>query len=246
MPNPRRQLRKLAESLTGTRIFQHLPQGVDLFEDLRRILPEFRPTVIFDVGANIGETAQLYAEVYPQAQIHAFEPVPENFARLEAATGELTRVTRHMLGMSSTPGECAMASDDAHTNYALTNDDSKATSVVASVAVTTLDAFTTQHSIAHVSLLKIDTEGHDLEVLKGAEGLLRRSAVDVIEVEAGMHAANTRHVPFAEFVAYLSGYGYALFGMYEQMREFTSPQLRRCNPVFISRPLIDARDQANT
>ncbi len=50
------------------------------------------------------------------------------------------------------------------------------------------------------------------------------------------------HLPFKDFLDFLLPFGFQLFGFYEQSREFTKPYLRRTNPVFISKPLIEAND----
>ena len=109
------------------------------------------------------------------------------------------------------------------------------------VEVITLDEFCRTQAIAAVQFLKIDTEGGDLDVLKGGEGLLSGQKIDLIEVEAGMNPGNRRHVPFQSFKDYFDARGYLLFGLYDQVPEWTTgePQLRRTNPVFISRRMIE-------
>lgn len=87
--------------------------------------------------------------------------------------------------------------------------------------------------------MKVDTEGHDLEVLQGGEKLLTEQKIDVIQVEAGMNPSNRHHVPFEALKSYLESKSYLLFGIYEQTGEFMSghPVMRRANCVFISSDL---------
>jgi hypothetical protein len=109
------------------------------------------------------------------------------------------------------------------------------------VALETLDGFASRHGVEHIDLLKIDTEGHDLEVLKGAAGMLDRNAISIIQVEAGMNSRNTLHVPLEEFRSYLEPRGFFLFRIYDQVAEWPTrePNLRRTNPVFISSEVIE-------
>jgi hypothetical protein len=110
------------------------------------------------------------------------------------------------------------------------------------VDIVTLDAFCVARGIDRISFLKVDTEGGDLDVLRGAERLLAEQRIDVVQVEAGMNPGNERHVPFETLKAYLESHHYHLYGIYEQVGEWPlgEPQLRRTNPVFISGRTIAA------
>ena len=94
-----------------------------------------------------------------------------------------------------------------------------------------------------IGLLKIDAEGHDLEVLYGFERMLKEMRVDLVEAEVGMNPENRRHVPFEAVKRYLEHRGYRLFLIYKQRRETPfgrGAMLRRCNVVFASAKLLDA------
>jgi hypothetical protein len=58
--------------------------------------------------------------------------------------------------------------------------------------------------------------------------------------ECSMNPANDSHVPFSEIYEHLTKFGFALFGFYEQVREWPTrePHLRRCNVCFISQKVI--------
>ena len=64
--------------------------------------------------------------------------------------------------------------------------------------------------------LTIDTEGHDLEVLRRAQPLLRRGAIDIAQAEVSMNPENTLHVSFSAVREFLEQFEYRLFGLYEQ------------------------------
>lgn len=119
-------------------------------------------------------------------------------------------------------------------------------SPVEEVSLDTLDGFCLDHNITHINYLKIDTEGGDMDVLRGAENILTRQQVDVVEVEAGMNIRNRRHVPFAALSKFFEEENYFLFGVYEQVNEWPTkePHLRRTNPVFISDRVIKANAAA--
>ena len=104
----------------------------------------------------------------------------------------------------------------------------------------TLDDFCQDQKINHISYLKVDTEGADLDVLQGARGALERNEIDFVEVEAGMNPHNKYHVPLEKLKSFLEGHDYYIFGIYEQVREWIEkkPNLRRTNAVFISNKMI--------
>ena len=45
-----------------------------------------RPSIFFDVGANVGQSITNFRTLFPDVRIYSFEPVPESYAALEAAT----------------------------------------------------------------------------------------------------------------------------------------------------------------
>ncbi|MGQ0445984.1 MAG: hypothetical protein ACT4O2_12880 [Beijerinckiaceae bacterium] len=79
----------------------------------------------------------------------------------------------------------------------------------------------------------------------GADDMLSRHQIDVVQVEAGMNSKNKRHVPFDSFSKFFEQKRYFLFGIYEQVNEWPTnePHLRRTNLVFISDRVIKANIQ---
>jgi hypothetical protein len=92
------------------------------------------------------------------------------------------------------------------------------------------------------TVVKSDTEGGDLAVLKGASQMLAEHRIDIIELEAGMNRRNTHHIPFGAFDSFLDDPNHFLFGIYEQDLEWpsSSPNLRRSNPVFVQECVVIA------
>jgi FkbM family methyltransferase len=233
------------ERMIGARIMRTMPHGVDLFADLRIQLPATPIATIFDVGANIGQSAQHYRKAFPTANLYCFEPVQATFDRLSALLQDdkAAQCFRLAFGRTAGTGEIAVGQ---HSDQASLTARPADTTHVESVQIATLDSFCASRALDRIGLLKIDTEGGDLTVLEGAHSLLADQKIDVIEVEAGMSPRNARHVPFEAFTAHLGARNYFLFGIYEQVLEWTTrePNLRRVNPVFISERVIKANGRA--
>lgn len=203
-------------------------------------LPGWQPQVIFDVGANIGQSAAEYASAFPKAAIHCFEPVPDSFARLSAATATLPRVTAHPVALGQHQGTVRMSCNGTSVGNRILADQTAEGPHVVEVAMRTGAAMLSELGLKRLSFLKIDTEGHDLDVLKGFGPRLKH--VDFIQVEAGMNPYNETQVPYQKLSSFLFRKGFLLFHIFDQVFEFKKggrPCLRRCNPVFIRESLTD-------
>src|SRR6266513_4688309 len=125
---------------------------------LRKIL--FRGAVVVDVGANIGIYSQFLSRyVGPKGVVHSFEPSPDNFRRLSAATRNLSnvRLTQAVIGERS--GECKLyVSDKLNVDHrAYETDDSRRVIPIEMIALD--DYFKTGQ---RVDLIKMDIQGYEL------------------------------------------------------------------------------------
>lgn len=230
------RFRRWLGRLTGTHIFRSLPRGIDLAADLSRWLPEFKPVIVFDVGAHRGQSTERYLRWFPAAQVYAFEPVNATYAELVRRVGSEKRVHTFQCAFGRIAGDATMRLEGSSDTYAIASPGGGG-GPTERVRVDRLDDFAAREGITHIGLLKIDTEGHDLAVLEGAESLLARGAVDLVQVEAGWHEENRRHVPAEQLKSHLEERGFRLFGIYDQKEEWTTGDtwLRRADMVFVRR-----------
>ncbi len=228
-----RMLKRGVESMLGVAIYRTLPHGVSFLADLERLYTQVRVERIFDVGANIGQSLAEFREWCPRVEVHCFEPSSANHAALCRNAAGMRGVQVHCLALSDVVGTSSLLLADSPRMHRLGPAEGCASEAV---EVTTLDGFCAGRSIDTISILKIDTEGHDLKVMQGADGLLRRQAIDFLVCEAGGQASSTSHVPMRLIMDYMDARGYLLFGMYEQKHEWTEGRihLRRVNLAFVS------------
>lgn len=175
---------------------------------------------VVDVGANHGlfslEAAHL---VGPEGVIHAFEPTPSTRALLErnlAANG-LGRVRVFPAALGDAPGTArlrvhremsglnTLAPDDITWNHRTLRADA-----IVEVPITTLDAHTEAQGIGRIDFLKIDVEGFELGVIRGARGLLASRCVDRIMLEIGDVTCGNAGVSPIDLLTELESLGYAL------------------------------------
>lgn len=233
--------KRFIEARTNTRLYRELPRGTDLFVDLREYFPRFDVRVVFDVGANVGQSALPFLEQYPDCHVYCFEPVEANFQKLRARLGNNERVRCVQAALGRSAGQVRMILNGRGDRFRLAQGNGSAAPDGCTVAVPidNVDAYAAAADVEQIDFLKIDTEGHDLAVLEGADRMLSEGRVQMVQVEAGMNPENMLHVPLAKLQRFLETRDYYLFAFYEQHHEWPTqqPHLRRTNPVFVSREL---------
>ena len=235
------------EKTTGTKVFKSIPLGVNPFVDINYYINNFKIEVIFDIGANIGQSATFYRKKFPKAKIFSIEPVSETYNQLKINTKNLN-VNCYNLAFGSKQGvvkmEISNLSEHSVSNKIIINiEENNLKCSYEEVNLTTIDKFLVSNNINHINYMKVDTEGHDLEAMKGAENALKNKRIDFIETELSMNSTNQFHIDYFSMVEYMLKYNYLVFGIYEQIHDFVieKPVLRRSNVVFISQNIFDNR-----
>jgi FkbM family methyltransferase len=186
--------------------------GINWIDDLRHF-PEGRNLrVAFDIGANRGQTALSLANAFPDASIHSFEPVAVTFKELEKTAAQLPRVRAHRLALADAPGELTMSADADGQNRLV---DRAFTGAVERVPVSTVDQFCAEHGIDRIDLLKIDVEGAELRVLKGASESFEKRSIPMLLSECDFFQRKYEpHTHFTDLIAFLEPLGYRVVSFY--------------------------------
>lgn len=205
--------------------------------DMEKLLPNLKVETFFDVGANVGQTVLGMRALQPDAHIYAFEPIRASYDQLTETAGQLEKVECFNLALSESSSSVNMLAKGTSSNNRVVSRSGGDTEEVRTV---TGDSFCEERGIDHIDYLKIDTEGHELQVLQGFRNMTSEFRIDMIELEAGMNWQNEKHTPFERLKGYLEPSGYLVFRLYEQIAEKRGkPQLRRVNVVFISETTIE-------
>lgn len=148
---------------------KNLKKGEAELHILKDIVPAGR--VALDVGANKGVYTWLLADL--ASQVHAFEPNPKAYQWLNRALPK--NVTAYPLALSDTDGQSILFVPQRGRGYSnqmgsLNSKKAESPHAAVPVAIKTLDSF----AFENVGFIKIDVEGFEAEVLKGAEQTLSR------------------------------------------------------------------------
>lgn len=163
---------------------------------IRRLLPAGAPVrQVVDVGANKGLWTAAALAAFPAAHVHAFEPSAALQEGLHRRYDAEPRVTLNAVALGAAPGSGTLHSDVEGSGLAsLTRRRLDHVGVSMDheqpVEITTLDAYVANNGIERVDVLKIDVEGHELDVLRGAERTL--ATATVVQFEFGGTAIDTR------------------------------------------------------
>ena len=182
---------------------------------MRSVLPQC--SIVFDVGANVGDWTALASEINPTSKIHCFEPSKVTFQRLQAGGAIYNN-----FGLSSAPGErelwvfddeCSGANSlykrqGLQDGYGLTEQQRKEV-----VRMDTLDAYCLRVGVQTIDLMKVDVEGHELEVFKGAKEMLAHKTIKRIQFEYGGCNIDAR-VLLKDFFDFFESYDYSLYKMF--------------------------------
>jgi FkbM family methyltransferase len=233
--------------ITWPAINRSLPDGVIYQEFLKNnyaILQDLGLTdksVIFDVGANIGTNSILYGLWNAQSGgiVHSFEPFSENFRFLaENITNcGLSHVVCHNFGFSDTPKQLFLGMPTAkqHQRYATsryfiesglfsvyatkTSANKKASLKGEQCLFATIDQFVEDKAVQRIDFIKIDTEGHELAVLKGGKNSLQKYK-PIIQLEINSASLHMAEIDPEEITRWLRKVGYKLYTFENSLHPF--------------------------
>jgi FkbM family methyltransferase len=143
---------------------------------------------VVDVGANFGWYTTLFSRcVGSTGRVHAFEPVPTTYERLQENLGlnqlqDFVSATRSAVGEAPGQAKMHIFKNLSSANASMSALDQKEYDVV-EAPIIRLDDYLKDNGVRHVDFLKVDVEGAELMVLKGARGLLAAPDAPLIMVE---------------------------------------------------------------
>ena len=145
---------------------------------------------VIDVGANVGRWSVAMLAAAQEARrsgdldLHAFEPSAYTFGQLEATLyGKIVKLHRMAVGDRTGSSLLHIITPGAGTNSLHAPSGTPPSGHTEEVAVTTLGSYAERAGLDHITLVKIDTEGHDLAVLRGARELFAGQHISVAQFE---------------------------------------------------------------
>jgi FkbM family methyltransferase len=173
------------------------------------------PKTFLDIGANVGQFAVAAAKLFPDATVYSFEPDPETIQKLRKNVSAIGRIKVRELALGDAPGEVTFNVNKntqvssilpLHAGRLEAFPDATVRKTI-KVQVDTLDRVFCNVEMASPILLKIDVQGYEDRVLKGAPDLLQR--IDYILFEASLKPLYEGERTFVEMIKLMEEFGYS-------------------------------------
>jgi FkbM family methyltransferase len=192
---------------------------------------------IFDVGANIGQSARSFATGFPNSIVHSFEPFAGAYSRLERiADSSNGRIRAYQLACGDCEGSMEVVIDPSSLSQLnqlvpVTAGKPGTPDQKMRVQISTVDRICEEQRIEWIDILKTDTEGYDAKVLAGARRMLSSGRVKCVVSEIG-YLNDTQHTEISEVFLLLHQFGFKMAGIYE-VSYFRSRACDFSNALFV-------------
>lgn len=216
--------RKLGFEVHGTGYMQSVQKNAfkeDAFQKQKELVNTNQCT-IFDIGANRGNVLTQYLDLFPDANIHAFEPYSESFESLRNRFSSNKSVKCYKLAVSdSQDNRKFYVNKNVDTNSllkprrsGLSSDSQVRNRTIEIVPTVTIDKFCFDNTISKIDILKMDIQGGELAALHGAIELLESKKISVIYSEVFFIEQYESQPLFHHISEFLYQYGYLLQDIY--------------------------------
>jgi FkbM family methyltransferase len=203
-------------------------------KNMRRL--GFRPAAIVDIGAHVGEWSLLVHTVFPEASVLMLEAQESKAPALDkigrAHPGKISHRIA-LLGPENRDSVPFNECDNAPTGssvLAFTSREPLKFHVVQR-RMEALDSVLASTGLARPDFLKLDVQGFELEILKGAPNALATAEAVLLELST---IAQYEAAPlFHEVVAFMNSQGYHVFDICTLMRQRTENTLVQVDVIFV-------------
>ena len=175
---------------------------------------------IFDVGANIGQSISQYRETFPDCSVTSFEPNPKAFSILSKDWASDPAITLNQIALTDFVGCTSFYATRISEVSSLLpptdrmmelSSESKYDNKKIDVAAMTLDHYCQTTGINNIDILKVDVQGSELSVFRGATGMLQKEKISLIYCEVIFAETYKNQSRFADTISYLNKFNYEIW-----------------------------------
>lgn len=193
---------------------------------LNEIPGSVKQKIIFDVGANTGQSVERFKMIFNDPVLHSFEPQRDVFKQLQKHYPSDENVILNNFGLADKIEEKNFyhvkhnAGKSSFHHYTIKDDIvdigeyMNQNTESETLSLRTLDEYVNKYNINKIHLLKIDTQGFENKVLKGAQETLKKNLIDVIELEIQLGKMYEKTSSFNEIENLIYPYGYKLIAIW--------------------------------
>jgi FkbM family methyltransferase len=200
---------------------RYFPRGKSWLYDIQRFAGTRDIKVAFDVGANVGQTANAILRYMPRARIYCFEPVSATYKSLVSQVGAQPNVSciPQAPGAERGTSTIQLRTESGYNSLLLTADGAEyLTGASEEVEINTVDHFCAANNISQIDILKMDVQGYELKVIEGAARMIESSRVHFVFAEVGFRPNNLEIQMFGDFNIAVAERGFLFSGFYDFLR----------------------------
>lgn len=186
--------------------------------------------VVFDIGANQGQSIERFKKLFPDAKIHAFEPISFEFQKLNEKYGTNENIILNNFAIAETSGKrdfhvtaktgnSSFNKINANTKWLqvrskqFNTNESEYVKKIESVKILTLDKYCKDNNVNKIDIIKIDTQGYEDKILLGAKEILSNNVVSAIECEIMLDNVYEKYLNFSDIERYLLPNNFRMVGI---------------------------------
>jgi len=229
------------------RKYRGIPEHFVLQKELLRGIAKGMPETIFDIGAHTGETVQYYRRLFPKSRIFAFEPNPELYQFCQQRFQEDKKVSIHQFAVGAENKQETMFINNDSATSSLKKSVEEAeknwgravyqTVKTENVKVVTLDRFCGSIGVDVIHICKVDVQGHEMEVLRGAQGLLAQSQISLLQLEWINLPTYEKQTDLGQMIALMLENKYELNSIYN-LETLSDGKLAQADLLFASKAAV--------
>ena len=185
---------------------------------LTKLISDNHP-LIFHIGAEDGSSCERYGSILKNPIIHAFEPRPDQNGIMESKFNNKKNIYLNNVAVGSKKEIkkfnqiISESYRGGRSSFHKSTVDDLSDQIQIDVQVITIDEYVNKNNIKKINLLKIDTQGYEDEVLKGAQETLKLNKIDIIETELIVGNMYEKTLSFNEIENLIYPYGYKIFAI---------------------------------
>lgn len=209
----------------------------DPIEIIKALFYDIEIHTIIDGGASVGDTSLRFANAFPKANVHSFEPYPKFFNFLKDKAKLNDRIIAYPNALSNECGQKKLSINECEgtnsllpskTNRLIYKDLLKNKGVIL-VNTTTIDHLFSDKSI---DVLKLDLQGGEYDALKGANKTISKRKIEVILCEIMFEKHYKGQKNWIDIIQFIENNGYTFFNFYQP--NFHLGKLLQADFVFVN------------
>lgn len=197
-------------------------------EILKNNLPN--SPIIFDIGANKGQSIEKFLKIFENPQIHSFEPIKDEIDILKKkykdnknihlndfALGEKNELKNFNITAKS--DNSSFNKINLNTDWVKVRSKQNNTNVnnyvekIEKVKVITLDDYVKSQKIDDIDLVKMDTQGYEDKILEGSLETIKKNKISIIQTEMMFDDNYNKYLNFIDIEKYIIPYNFRIVGI---------------------------------